>query len=209
MGQTSDLQDTRRRLGLALNAIRHDRWLLGYLQGGCMQPIATSEISRRLLEGRALMPLARRALYERRPIVVNSVMDVDDASAEYDWELDWPAILYAPVGDLGHRPIGLLVVACRGEHWYTETDIAYAHTLGVSLAPMVSALRTRLSRLTAREMLAAQLLSHGFSSPEISRAIGIDEANARMLVDRVSRKLRSLTENDLRFPAIQLSRMTW
>lgn len=209
MGQLPDLHQARRRLGLALSTIRHDRWVLGYLRGGCMQPIAASEISRQLLETRTLMPLSRRALFERKPTVVNSVVDASAPGDEYDWELDWPTILYSPVGELGKRPIGLLIVGCRRDHWYTEHDVAFAYTLGLSLAPMVSALRGPLSRLRDSEAMAAHLLGHGFSSAEIARAMEIDEPIARTLVDSVTRKLRSVTESDLRFPAIQLKRMTW
>src|SRR5207253_2485699 len=102
MGQLPDLQDARRRLGLALSAVRHDRWVLGYLRGGCMQPIAGSEISRKFLQSRPLMPLSRRALYEKRPMVINTVIDNPITSVGYDWELDWPAILYAPAGEMAH-----------------------------------------------------------------------------------------------------------
>ena len=49
MGQLLDLQEARRRLGLALEVLCHDRWVLGYLRGGALQPIAASEVSRRLL----------------------------------------------------------------------------------------------------------------------------------------------------------------
>src|SRR5205823_3291945 len=175
MGQLPDLHQARRRLGLALSTIGHDRWLLGYLRAGCVQPIAASEISRQLLESHPLMPLSRRALYERKPMVVNSVVDAGDAANEHDWELDWPAILYAPVGELGKRPIGLLIIGCRRDHWYTEQDVAQSYTLGLSLAPMVAALRGPLSRLNQSETMAAHLLSHGFSSPEIARAMRIAE----------------------------------
>lgn len=210
MGQIPDLQDARRRLGLALSTIRHDRWVLGFLRGGCMQPIAASEIHRRLFQTHALMPLSRRALYERRPLVVNSVVELDDTDgSEYDWELDWPAILYAPVGEPGHRPLGLLVIGCRRDHWYTDRDVAYARSLGISIAPMVAALRGPFSRLNESEMLASQLLSHGFSWAEVARAMDVPEARARMLVESLTQKLRSITERDLTFPAIQLSRMTW
>src|SRR2546423_10250804 len=101
MGQLPDLHQARRRLGLALSTICHDTWILGYLSHGCVKPIAASEISRRLLESHPLMPLSRRALYERKPMVVNSVVGGDHEAADGDWELDWPAILYAPVGELG------------------------------------------------------------------------------------------------------------
>jgi DNA-binding CsgD family transcriptional regulator len=142
-------------------------------------------------------------------MVVTSLIQRDDAINEYDWELDWPAILYAPVGELGRRPIGLLIVGCRRDHWYTEEDIAHAHTLGLSLAPMVAALRGPLSRFSDSETVVAHLLSHGLSIQEIARAVGADDRQARSLVDGVTRKLQTVKASDLTFPAIQLNRMTW
>jgi DNA-binding CsgD family transcriptional regulator len=209
MGQLPDLQQARRRLGLALSVICHDRWVLGFLRGGRLQPIAASEISRRFLESHPLMPLSRRALYERKPMVINAVVERDDATNEYEWEMDWPAILYAPVGDLGQRPIGLLIIGCRRDHWYTEDDVAHAYTLGLSLASMVAALRGPLSRFNESETTVAHLLSHGFSNQEIARAMDTDESQASTWVESVARKLRSVSADDLMFPAIQLKRMTW
>jgi DNA-binding CsgD family transcriptional regulator len=210
MGQLPDLQQARRRLGLALSIIRHDRWLLGFLRGGRLQPIAASEISRRFLESHPLMPLSRRALYERKPLVMNSVVERDDeATNEYDWEMDWPALLYAPVGEIGQRPIGLLIIGCRRDHWYTDDDVTHAYTLGLSLAPMVAALRGPLSRLNDAETAVAHLLGHGFSSQEIARAMNTDDHQARAWVESVAKKLRSVNANDLMFPAIQVKRMTW
>jgi len=206
MGQLPDLQQARRRLGLALNALSHDRWVLGYLRNGWLQPIAASEISRHFMQGRPLMPLSRRALYEKRPLVLNSVFERPEISNGYDWELDWPAILYAPVGETGHRPVGLLVVGCRQDHWYTEEDVAYAHTLGITLAPLVSALRGPLSRLNESEGEVAQLLSHGLSTQEIARAVKTDDRHARQLVDNVTRKLHSVNADDLEFPMVQIKR---
>src|SRR5207248_1038220 len=108
MGQLLDLQEARRRLGLALEVLSHDRWVVGLLRGGALQPVAASEISRRLLQARPLQPLSRRALFEQRPVVVNSVFPYTTPAAGFDWELDWPAIMYAPIGQPGERPIGLL-----------------------------------------------------------------------------------------------------
>jgi DNA-binding CsgD family transcriptional regulator len=200
MGQLPDLQEARRRLGLALNALCHDRWVLGYLRGGWLQPIAASEVSRRLLQSRPLMPLARRALFAMEPIVVNTMSERTEPSDRYEWELDWPAILYAPIAEIGHRPLGLLVIGCRHDHWYSDDDVAYAHTLGYALAPMVSALRWPLSRLNEREVEVAQLLSSGLSTQEIARAIKTNERQARSVVDSVSRKLQAVDAKTL---------MTW
>ena len=209
MGQLPDLQQARRRLGLALSALAHDRWVVGYLRGGCLRPIAASEISRRFLSGQQLRPLSRRALYEHKPLVVNTVVEAEDHATEYDWELDWPTIMYAPIGELQRRPIGLLILGCRRDHWYSDEDVAYAHALGRSLAPMVAALRGPLGRLNENETAVAHLLGHGFSSEEIARAMGIDGRRARTLVASVTRKLQTVTDQDLTLPAMQLNRMTW
>lgn len=209
MGQLPDLQQARRRLGLALSALAHDRWVVGYLRGGTLRPIAASEIARRFLEGQPLQPLSRRALYEQKPLVVNTVSEAPDGSNEHDWELDWPTILYSPIGQSDQRPIGLLIVGCRRDHWYSDEDIAYAQALGRSLAPMVLALRGPLGRLNQDETAVAHLLGHGFSSEEIARATGTDERRAHELVDRVTRKLQTISSEDLAFPAMQLKRMTW
>ena len=202
MGQLPDLQAARSRLGLALQALCQDRWVLGYLRGGWLQPIAASEVSRRSLQGRQLMPLSRRALYEKRPMVVNSVVENPEPSNGYDWELDWPTILYAPVLEPGRRPIGLLVLGCRRDHWYSDEDITYASSLGVTLAPLVAALRGPLSRLSEREGEVAQLLSYGLSAQEVARAIQLGERRSQLLVDSVLRKLRSVSAGDLEFPVV-------
>jgi DNA-binding CsgD family transcriptional regulator len=200
MGQLPQLQQARRRMGLALDSLCHDRWVLGYLRGGWLQPIAASEVSRRFLQGRPLMPLARRALYEKRPMVINSVIENPNPSLGYDWELDWPALLYAPVGEAGQRPIGLLVLGCRRDHWYTEEDVAYASTLGTTLAPLVAALRGPLGRLNESEGEVAQLLSYGLSTQEIARAIQVDDSKTRALVATVTRKLQAIEADELALP---------
>jgi DNA-binding CsgD family transcriptional regulator len=205
MGQFPDLPLARRRLELALSSVCHDRWVLGYLRNGSLRPIAASECSRRFMQTRPLMPQSRRALYEKRPLVINSIFENPETS-EYDWESDWPAILYAPVGEMGHRPIGLLIIGCRRDHWYTEEDVAYTHTLGYSLAPLVVALRGPLSKLNESEGEVAQLLSYGLSTQEIARAIRTDDRHARSLVESVTKKLRSVAADDLMFPIVQMKR---
>src|SRR5258708_8277813 len=113
MGQLPQLQQARRRLGLALDGLCHDRWVLGYLRAGWLQPIAASEVSRRFLQGRPLMPLARRALYEKRPMVMNAVIENPNPSLGYDCELDCPPLLYSPPAPPAHHPPPLPLLRSR------------------------------------------------------------------------------------------------
>ena len=209
MGQLPDLQEARRRLELALEPIPNDRWILGFLRGGCVQPIVTSEISQRFMRRHPLMPLSRKALFERTPTVVNAVVQASESADDYDWELDWPALLYTPVARIGERPVGLLILGSRTDHWYSEEEMAYARTLGVSLAPMVSALRGPLGRLNETEALVAQLLSHGFSPLEMARAMGADERRMRSVAEKVARRLQSVPADQFALPPIKVRRVTW
>src|SRR5258708_16981867 len=127
MGQLPQLQQASGRLGLALDGLCHDRWVLGYLRAGWLQPIAASEVSRRFLQGRPLMPLARRALFEQRPTIMNALVENPRPSMGYDWEMDWPALLYAPVGEAGQRPIGLFFVGCRGGSYELQEQRTLPH----------------------------------------------------------------------------------
>ncbi len=174
-----------------------------------MQPIVSSEISRRFMQRHPLMPLSRKALFERRPMVVNAVVESNISENDYDWELDWPALLYTPVAQIGQRPVGLLILGSRTDHWYSEEDVAYAHTLGVTLAPMVAALRAPLGRLNETELVIGQLLSHGFSHQEIARAMNADERKTRSLTDKVARRLSTVRPDELALPPIQVRRMSW
>jgi DNA-binding CsgD family transcriptional regulator len=146
------------------------------------------------------MPLGRRALFEKRPMVMNAVIENPNPSLGYDWELDWPALLYAPVGEAGQRPIGLLILGCRHDHWYTEEDVTYAISLGAALAPLVAGLRGPLARLNESEGEVAQLLSYGLSTPEIARAIQADEVRSRALVQGVIRKLQGVSADEFALP---------
>jgi DNA-binding CsgD family transcriptional regulator len=114
--------------------------------------------------------------------------------------LDWPALLYAPVGEAGARPIGLLIIGCRRDHWYSEEDVSYAISLGVTLAPLVAALRGPLARLNESEGEVAQLLSYGLSSQEIARAIRVDDHASEELVESVTRKLKRVETDELALP---------
>jgi DNA-binding CsgD family transcriptional regulator len=146
------------------------------------------------------MPLARRALYEKRAMVMNALIENPNPSVGYDWELDWPALLYTPVGEAGERPIGLLILGCRRDHWYTDEDVEYAGILGMTLTPLVAALRGPLGRLNESEGEVAQLLSYGLSTQEIARAIQVDDRKTHALVETVTRKLHSVVAGELAQP---------
>jgi DNA-binding CsgD family transcriptional regulator len=98
------------------------------------------------------------------------------------------------------------VIGCRQDHWYTEEDVAYAHTLGFSLAPLVAALKGPMSRLNESQAEVFQLLSYGLSAPEIARAMRTDDPHAHMLVDQVTRKMQSVSADELMFPIVQMKR---
>ena len=104
------------------------------------------------------------------------------------------------MGEAGERPIGLLILGCRRDHWYSDEDVEYASRLGVTLAPLVAALRGPLSRLNESEGEVAQLLSYGLSTQEIARAIQVDERKTHSLVEDVTRKLHAVVADQFAMP---------
>ena len=180
------------RLHHAMALLRQDRWLLGAVRDGKLEVLADSspELDRPLRRARPLTHLARRCLHERRPLTVSSLGGpVADPGPEEDWELDWPALLYAPVGMPGQRPLGLLVVGARSSHWYRQQEIDYAAALGVALTGPVLAIAGPPTRLSRRELQAAHLVAEGLSLAETAVAFHLELDEARELVDRVLRKL--------------------
>jgi len=186
----------------AMALVHNDRWLVGALAEGKLRVLADSspEPDRPYRRTRPLSHLARRSLHERRPLTVSAVADRADegharaqgpcrAAVVLDWEMDWPALLYAPVGLPGRRPTGLLVLGARCSHWYRQEDIDYVSALGVSLSSLVMAVAGPLTRLTDRELEAARLIAQGLSVPETSAALRLGVDEARRLVGCVLRKL--------------------
>jgi DNA-binding CsgD family transcriptional regulator len=189
-----DLPTLEFRLHHAMALVRQDRWLLGALRDGKLKVLADSspELHRPYRRTRALTHLARRCLHERRPLTVSSLgtpRATRPAGPRCDWELDWPALLYAPVGMPARRPVGLLVMGSRGDHWYRQQEIDYAAALGVTLTGLVLALGGPLTRLSERERQTAHLIAQGLSLAETSIALRLGLDEARDLVDRVLRKL--------------------
>jgi DNA-binding CsgD family transcriptional regulator len=84
--------------------------------------------------------------------------------------------------------------------------VAYAHTLGLSLATLVAAMRGPLSKLNESEGEVAQLLSYGLSASEIARAIRGDERHAQALIENVVKKFKSVNHDDLMFPIVEWKR---
>src|SRR2546423_12229060 len=87
-----------------------------------------------------------------------------------DWELDWPSLLYAPVGMPRRRPVGLLIVGSRSDHRYPQDEIEYLAALAVTLTAPVLTLGDPFQRLTERELQVARLVAHGLSVTETADA---------------------------------------
>jgi hypothetical protein len=114
-----------------------------------------------------------------------------------DWELDWPALLYAPIGLPGRRPVGLLTLGCLTDHWYRQDEIDYVAGVGMSLTSTVLSLDGPLARLGSDERAAARPLGQGLSVPELAAALEVDRSEARELVGSVLRKLSLRSPREL------------
>jgi DNA-binding CsgD family transcriptional regulator len=202
MESAPEVPPVRFHLDRALQLVAHDRWVLGGVQDGKVRVLLDSspEPDRPFRRTRALSHLAHRCLHERKPIAVTALAESVHGGAEVpNWELDWPALLYAPVGMPGRRPVGLLILGCRNEHWYAQEEIDYVASLGIALTSMALSVGGPLNRLRGSERRTAQLLSQGLSAAEIAIALRTDRTAAQRLVARVLRKLalrspRELTE---------------
>lgn len=187
-----DVPKLQLQLDQAMALVREDRWLLGALREGKLKVLADSspDTSRPYRRTRPLTALARRCLHERRPLTVASVAaEPDDSHRPPDWEMDWAALLYAPVGMPGQRPVGLLILGSRTDHWYQQAEVDYIAALAVTLTGLVLSLSGPLARLSSRELEAARLIAQGLSVPETSAALQLGLDEARRLVGRVLRKL--------------------
>jgi DNA-binding CsgD family transcriptional regulator len=196
MSSGAERAPARFHLDRAVGLVHHDRWLLGAVQEGRLRVLADSrpEPDRPFRRTRPLSHLARRCLQERRPLAVSALVEADPGAADPglgdpDWELDWPALLYAPVGMPRRRPVGLLVLGSRSQHWYSQEEIDYVGALGVTLTSLVLSLGGPLARLRGRERHTAQLVGQGLSAAEIAAALGVDRPGAQELVAQVLRKL--------------------
>jgi DNA-binding CsgD family transcriptional regulator len=188
------LRDTVKRLDSALAMVRQDRWQLAGLRSGRLVILAEGPNPARAVgpaqrKPQELTPLARRALFERRSVSISTIQ-TQPAGGQEDWELDWPTILYAPVGDVGARPCGLLIVGVREPHWYEDEDVNYIAALAGTLAAYVTATADPLRPLNRGERMVAYLLGEGLSSAEISRALRIERTEALVTIGSVLRKLR-------------------
>jgi DNA-binding CsgD family transcriptional regulator len=186
-----DLEEARQRLEMALQLVRQDRFVLGGLRDGRLKVIIDSNApsplpSRRAME---LSPLARRSLYERTTLAISSLVEEDAMSGLDDWELDWPSLIYAPVGLPQARPVGLLTIGARRRHWYDQEDVSYVTSLAVTMTACVSAITGPLGRLRARERQVAQLLGEGLSTTEIAEGMKIEARQAEVIISSVLRKL--------------------
>jgi len=198
MANLIDVDKTRKHLALALEVVHHDRWVFGGLRDGRLRVIGESETEREAPVQPLYMELShlsRRCLFERHPIAVSSVVDPIGYD---DWERDWPALIYVPIGIPKTRPVGLLIVGCSKEHWYTQDEIDYVAALGVTLTASVSSVTGPLGRLSVEERQVAQLLAEGLSDIEVAKALALQTDAASTLADAVLRKLSLGSRFDLR-----------
>lgn len=195
MNTLQELVRVRLEIDQALGLVRQDRWMLGGLRDGRLRILADSrpEHQRPFSQVLPLTHLARTCLHERRPLSVTAVAPdgpgPSPVPAWSDWEMEWPAVLYAPIGMPGSRPVGLLIVGCRREHWYAQDEIDYVAALAMSLTSTVLSLSGPLARLNAAERTAARLIGQGLSLPEIAAALKLERATAREIMCGVLRKL--------------------
>lgn len=191
--QPSDEEPVVRfHLDRAVQLVAHDRWVLGGLHDGKLRVLLDSspEPDRPFRRTRPLSHLARRCLHEGKPVAVTALGASDRTSAEpVNWEMDWPSLLYAPVGMPARRPVGLLILGSRSDHWYVQEEIDYVASLGVTLTSMALSVGGPVERLRGNEWRAAQFVSQGLSASEIAVALDIDRSAAQRLVARVLRKL--------------------
>jgi len=218
MSDLPGLSRVRLDLDQAMSLVRQDRWVLGSLRDGRLRVLVDSspEGDRPFRRVRALSQLARRCLHDRRPLTVSTLSTVSASPAAdgggkvarpavaeprpwqaTDWELDWPALLYVPVGLPGRRPVGLLTVGCRTDHWYVQDEIDYVGGIGMSLTSAVLSLDGPLARLGSDERAAARLLGQGLSVSELAAALEVDRREARELVGSVLRKLSLRSPREL------------
>jgi len=196
-----DVQETRERLDSAMELVRQDRWVLGGLRDGRLKVIIDSDPgpARRAHRSRDLSPLARKSLYERKPLTVASVLEPEiNARDPYsNWEMEWPALIYAPVGVPRQRPVGLLLVGSRTSHWYPQEEIDYVSALALTLIPTVLAITGPLGRLPQRERRVAQLIGEGMSVTEVASALTLERADAQRIVSKVLGKLNMRSTQEL------------
>ena len=186
------------RLRQALDLVHQDRWSLAAVEEGMLRVLIDSRTgapppARR----RPLSPLARRCLFERRPVSVTAVGELHADPDALDWQVAWPAALHLPVGRPLARPVGVLTLASIEGHWYAPDEVEYAAELAAALATWVAAAVSPPVRLRRRELQAALLLSEGLSLPELSTGLRLDHAAARDLAGEVMKKLAVRSKGEI------------
>lgn len=192
------------RLEGALSLLRHDRWQLAarcgedlvVLAGGPAHELALPTAVRPG-QPASLSSLGRRALAERRTVVVSTLVVVPGPQEGEDWETDWATLLYAPVGFPRCRPNGLLALGCRDAVWYEDIDVDFVSAVAQNLADFVADAVEPLRRLSRSERLVAYLLADGCSGEEVARAMGVKRDDASALIGRLLRKLRLRSPNEV------------
>lgn len=128
-------------LNWSLSPIQHDRWLVAALRDRRLRTVAQSQPdpANPYQQLREVQPPAWRCLLSAQAICVTQCSaSARPAAASREWELEWPAVLYAPVGVPGRRGEGLLILANRRPHSYCTDEIRYLSLLAQGLLHWVA-----------------------------------------------------------------------
>lgn len=128
-------------LNWSLGPIQHDRWLVAALRDRRLRTVAQSQSDpdNPYQQLREVQPPAWRCLLSNQAICVTQCrVSARAAAASREWELEWPAVLYAPVGVPGRRGEGLLILANLRPHAYCAYEIRYVSLLAQGLLHWVA-----------------------------------------------------------------------
>ncbi|MDQ6898985.1 MAG: hypothetical protein M3072_05675 [Candidatus Dormibacteraeota bacterium] len=128
-------------LSWSLRPIQHDRWLVAALRDRRLRTVAESQPDpdHPYQQVREVQPPAWRCLLSAQATCVTRCAESAGTAVEpREWELDWPAVLYAPVGLPGRRADGLLIVANLRPHSYCPYEIRQVSFLAQGLLHWVA-----------------------------------------------------------------------
>ena len=199
------LSRIRLELDHAMSLVPNDRWVMGSLREGRLRVLADSSPERDRPFGvydAAVAGLVAGNKGKGGAAAANgdAAIGINGAAIHArgcEGHVSSPALVYAPVGVPGRRPVGLLTVGCLADHWYRQDEIDYVAGVAMSFTSAVLSLDGPLARLGSDERAAARLLGQGLSVAELAAALELDGSEARELVSSVLRKLSLRSPREL------------